>query len=38
MKRYELQMINDYINQKDIIYEDDFKRFFFELFPDRIQI
>ena len=35
MKRYELQMINDYINQKDIIYEDDFKRFFFELFPDR---
>lgn len=35
MKRYELQMINDYINQKDIIYEDEFKRFFFELFPDR---
>lgn len=28
-------MINTYINQKDIIYEDEFKRFFFELFPNR---
>lgn len=35
MKKCELQMINEYIGERNIIDEDEFKRFFFELFPNR---
>lgn len=35
MKKHEMQMISDYIYDKVIIDENDLKRFFFELFPDR---
>ena len=35
MKKCELQMINEYIGERNIIDEDEFKRIFFELFPNR---
>lgn len=35
MKNYEMQMINDYIYERDVLDEDEFKRFFFEMFPSR---
>lgn len=35
MKMHELQMINNYIYMRNVINEDEFKKFFFELFPNR---
>lgn len=37
MKKYEMQMISDYIYDREIIDENEFKSFFFELFPERSQ-
>lgn len=35
MKKYEIQMISEHIYDKVVIDENEFKRLFFELFPDR---
>lgn len=35
MKKYELEMISNYIKGKEVIDENEFKRFFFELSPER---
>lgn len=37
MKNYEMQMISDYIYDREIIDENEFKSFFFESFPERSQ-
>lgn len=37
MKKYEMQMISDYIYDREIIDENEFKNLFFELFPERSQ-
>ena len=35
MKNYEMEMIKDYIYERDVLDEEEFKRFFFEMFPNR---
>lgn len=37
MKKYEIQMISEYIFDETIIDENEFKRYFFELFPNRLE-